>query len=167
MPAPPEESDPAIVRATGVWAASSMLTTRSLLRRGALHDLSAEILGGHCLLDTAQRREIVEQPAAEPVDRAGEEQQPGDDQQRAHRLLQLAEVAAEALHEAEERPYGDRCENEWNAEAQRVDEQELHAGRQAALVGGERQHGRQDRPDARRPPEGTCKAYELRASVDH
>src|SRR3990170_2242618 len=142
-----------MVRATGVWSCSAMLTYGSLLRRPALHDLGAEILWRHCLLDAAQCREVVEQPAPEPVDRAGEEQQPSDHQQHAHRLLHLVEMATEFLHETKERSDGYGGEDEGNAEPERVDEQQLHAGGETPLVRGQRQNGRQYRPDARCPPE--------------
>src|SRR5262245_31803238 len=157
MPAPPEESDPAIVSAMGVSATLPILITRSLLRSAALHDLRAEILRRHHLLDAAQRGEIVEQPTAEPVDRAGEEQEPGQHEESAHRLLHLVEVAAKLLHEPEERPYGHGGKDEGNTEAKRIDGEQLHARRQAPLVGREREHRRQDRAYARRPAEGKGK----------
>ena len=55
---------------------------------------------------------------------------------------------------------GDRGQDERHAEPQRVDEQQAHAGAEAALVGRQRQYGRQHRPDARRPAEGEGETHD-------
>ncbi len=72
-------------------------------------------------------------------------------------------MAAEALHEGEERLHRNGGEDEGNAQPQRIDEQQLYARDQARLVGGERQYRRQHRPDARRPAEGESEADDVGA----
>ncbi len=62
-------------------------------------------------------------------------------------------------------PDGDGGEHERNAEAERIDREQAHAGAEARLVGGKRQNGRQDRADAGRPAESEREAHDVGAGV--
>src|SRR5262245_12605171 len=72
-------------------------------------------------------------------------------------------MAAEALHERQEGPDGDGSKNEWGAKSHRIRQQQPHTRVEAALVGSQRQHGRQDRTDAGRPSEGEGQTDDISA----
>ena len=154
MPAPPELSEPAMVSAIADVALEAPAAFRALLQ-----DLRLQLLGvsASSMRANAGTFSISHCPnqLSEPVSI----RTPVSNQQHAHHHLDVAQMAAEALQKADERPDRHGRQHEGNAEPERVDEQQAHARAEAALVGRQRQHGRQHRADAGRPAEREGKPH--------
>ena len=84
-------------------------------------------------------------------------------QQHADDPLDGSEMRAKRFHEGDERFHRQRGQQEWNAEPERINAQQKCAFRDRALGPGDREDRRQDRPDARRPPERESEPHEVRA----
>ena len=151
MPAPPELSEPAMVSAIGDPRAVSRSVICAALPSGSRSAAASgvKISSMRASTGTLSISHCPNQ-LSEPVSIS----MPVTTSSSAHHHLDAAQVAPEALQEADERTDRHRRQDERNAEPQRVDEQQAHAGAEARLVGGQRQHGRQHRADARRPAEG-------------
>ena len=126
MPAPPELSEPAIVRAIGVAPSDC------LIGRAPSFRISVCSRCGVNHSSMRANRHVLDQPLPEPVERTGQDQQARQDQQHTHHHLDAAQMASEALQEGDERADGQRRQDEGNAEAKRIDEQQAHARAEAA-----------------------------------
>ena len=106
------------------------------------------------LLDACQERYVVNEPLAEPVERTRQHEHARQHQQHTHHHFDVAQMSPEPLQERDEGPDCGGREHERHAKPQRIDEEQANARAEAALVGGQRQHRCQHRPDARRPAKG-------------
>ena len=79
---------------------------------------------------------------------------PAIDEEGAHRLLDLRQMAAEAAERLDEMLGEAGDDQEGNAEAERIDGEEAGAARHRIGRAGDREDCRQHRPDAGRPAEG-------------
>src|ERR1700687_4078470 len=121
MPAPPEESEPAMVRAMAVMRALSAHLAKRESRP---------------LTNGGKSREQLEHPESDQGHGVGEEQDAGQHEKAAEQLLDGRQMLAEALHGAEERPDGDRRDDEWDAEPQGIDEEQADALAHRGLARG-------------------------------
>src|SRR3990170_4921530 len=114
MPAPPEESEPAIVRAIAV-----MRHYRPIAQPTEALFLT--------LSDLGEGGEPLQQPDRDQAHGIGEEQDAGEHEEAAHDLLDGGKMRPEALHGADEGLDGDSGEDERDAQPERVDEQKENA----------------------------------------
>src|SRR5271169_3381305 len=108
-----------------------------------------------------QKTELAYQPR-QPVD----EYQAADEQkQRAAKYFDGVKILSEALIELQELPDSERSQQKRNGQARGINGQKQDAAGDGVAGGGESQHGGENRPDARGPPEGKRKA-EKKAAPD-
>src|SRR5699024_6160114 len=81
----------------------------------------------------------------------GEEQHTDDDKEATGHAFDWNEPAAHALGPGQEPVEGDRRDEEWDAESERVDGEECHASYHRRLDARIEEDRGEDRPDARRP----------------
>ena len=95
-------------------------------------------------------------------DLAGDEQDAGDDREARPWPSRPCRVAAEALHEAHERPGEKRGDQERHAEAERIGREQDRPARDR-LLGSRRRRGSvaEHRADARRPADGEGEAHDI------
>ena len=161
MPAPPELSDPAIVSAIAV---------RRGRRRVVGHfDPSLRMSVCNCLgvknssiRASAGTFSIIQVPnqLSPPV----RIRTPVKIRSTPIAISTRPKCSPEALEESQKGTDGNRGQDERNAEPERIDEQQPHAGAEARLVRRQRQHGRQHRADARRPAERKSEAHHIGSS---
>src|SRR6266511_1489954 len=148
MPAPPEESEPAMMRAMGV------------MRPLSAHPEKRE--SGQST-DGRKAREQLEHPACDQGHGVGEEQDAGQDEKAAEELLDGGKMLPEPLHGVEEGPDANGGGDEGDAEAKRIDEQEADALAHRVLACGDGKDRPKHGTDARRPAEGESKPDDIGA----
>src|SRR6202795_3714738 len=142
MPAPPEESEPAMVRGMAVMRALSAHLAQRESRPSA---------------DGGKSREQIEHPGSDQGHGVGEEQNAGQHEKTAEQLLDGRQMLAETLHGAEERPDGDRRDDEWDAEPQGIDEEQADALAHRVLARGNSEERGKHRPAAGHTAEGKAR----------
>src|SRR6202044_1358865 len=95
--------------------------------------------------------------ARKPREAVGVNQRSDHEQQRAAENLHRVQVAAELLVELQKAADADRGDEKRNCEPCRVTRQQEHALPDSVLRRRNREHARENRPDARSPAEGKGK----------
>src|SRR4029079_845683 len=109
--------------------------------------------GPFLLTDLAEDRKSFQQPHTHLVDAAGQERNPGQNEQRAHRLLYAVKVMAKAREKGREGLDRKGGNNERDSEPQRVDRKQARTLGHRVLRRRDGQDGGENWPDARRPSE--------------
>ena len=125
MPAPPEESEPAMVSAMAVM--TEVLSARGQNASAPRQPMVASP-GNVSRIQVGDQRHGV-----------GEEEDAGQHEETAKHFLDRAQMASEALHRPQERLDGEGGEDEGNAEAKRIDQQQADALAHRVLARGDGQ----------------------------
>src|SRR6185436_441185 len=120
-------------------------------------------LDHEALADGSKPREELEHPARDERHGVGEEQDAGEYEKAAEHFLDGGEMPAEPLHCVEERTNGNGRDDEGNAEAKRVDEEQAHPLAYGVLACGDSEDRAKHRADAWRPAEGKGESNDIGA----
>ena len=117
----------------------------------------------------ALKRQAVSQHAREPRrdqrEPLGEQQHAHADQQHATATLDEQQVRPDGAHDAQRAVDGQPGQQEWDAQTQRVQQEQHQALADRLLTGRQRQQPAQERANARRPTGAKRDAEQERAEV--